>query len=95
MNNKVTNIEVMDTIRAFAYQSKSNIAFGVLADIEHGEVSIFIKGEESDILALLAMQMAKDSDFKKLLFRAVDIYKIVPIEIIQKAIKEDEYSQKG
>lgn len=93
MNNKVTNIEVMDTIRTFAHQSKNNIAFGVLADIEHGKVSTFIKGEERDILALLAMQMAKDSDFKKLLFRAVDIYKIAPTEIIQKAIKEDENSQ--
>ena len=87
MNNKVTNIEVMDTIRAFAHQSKSNIAFGVLADIEHGNVSTFIKGEESDILSLLVlvMQTAKASDFKKLLFRAADIYK---------QIKEDEISQK-
>lgn len=91
MRNKVTNKEVMDTIRTFAYQSNSNIIFGVLADIEHGDVSIFIKGEKSDILALLVRQMAKESDFKKLLFWAVEVYKKTPVQkIIEKYEQDNE-----
>lgn len=87
MSNKVTTKDAHDAIKAFADQSEKNVAFGVLADTEHGNVSIFIKGEESDILALIVMQMAKDNNFKELLFKAVEIYKIAPI---QKIINEDE-----
>lgn len=90
MRNKVTNKDALNAVKAFANQSENNIAFGVLADIEHGEVSTFIKGEESDIFAVLAMQMARESDFKNLLLKAVAVYKIAPTEIIQKAIKENE-----
>lgn len=82
MNNEVTNKEALKVIQAFARQSEKNVAFGVLADIKNGGISTFIKGEESDILALLAMQMAKESDFKKLLFKAIETYKLVSIEKI-------------
>ncbi len=87
MSNKTTAKDAMNAVKAFAEQSEKNVAFGMLADTEHGNVSTFIKGEESDILALLAMQMAKENDFKKLLFKAVDIYKLAPVEkIIDKYI---------
>jgi hypothetical protein len=87
MSNKVTSKDALNAVKAFADQSEKNVAFGVLADTEHGEFSTFIKGEASDILALIAMQMAKENDFKEMLFRAVEIYKIAPI---QKIINEDE-----
>ena len=71
-----------DAIKAFARQSESNIAFGILADIENGIFSTFVKGEENEILATIVMQMAKNDNFKKLLFRAAEIYKIEPIQKI-------------
>ena len=79
---KLTIKDAHDAIKAFARQSESNIAFGILADIEKGDFSIFVKGEESEILATIVMQMSKDDNFKKLLFRAVEIYKIAPIQKI-------------
>lgn len=82
MSNKVTIKNAIDAVKAFAEQSEKNVAIGVLSDIELGKVSTFIKGVKSDILAMLVMQMAKDDDFKRMLFRAVEIYKIAPAEIL-------------
>lgn len=82
MSNKVTIEDAQNAVKAFADQSEKNVAFGVLADTEHGEVSTFIKGEGSNILALIVMQMAKDNNFKNLLYKAVEIYKIAPIQKI-------------
>ena len=87
MSNKVTSNDALNAVKAFADQSEKNVAFGVLADTEHGNIATYIKGEDNEILALIVMQMAKNDDFKKLLFRAVEIYKIAPI---QKIINEDE-----
>lgn len=84
---KLTIKDAHDAIKAFARQSESNIAFGILADIEKGDFSTFVKGEESEILATIVMQMAKDNNFKALLYKAVEIYKTAPI---QKIINEDE-----
>lgn len=82
MSNKVTIKDAIDAVKAFADQSEKNVAFGVLADIEHGDITTFIKGEESEILALIVMQMAKNNEFKALLYKAVEIYKIAPTEIL-------------
>lgn len=82
MRNKVTTKDAHDAIKAFARQSESNIAFGILADTEKADFSTFIKGEESEILALIVMQMAKDNNFKNLLYKAVEIHKIAPIQKI-------------
>ena len=90
MSNKVTIKDAHDVIKAFARQSESNIAFGILADIEDGDFSIFTKGEESEILATIVMQMSKNDVFNKLLFRAVEIYKIAPIQKILS--NENEHS---
>lgn len=80
--NKITNKDALNAVKAFAEQSEKNVAFGVLADTENGNVSAFIKGEEVEILAMITMQMAKDNDFKNLLFRAVEFYKFAPIQAI-------------
>ena len=80
MSNKVTNKDAMNAVRAFTEQSEKNIAFGVLADTENGNFSTFIKGEELEILAMIAMQMAKDNNFKKLIFKSVSIYECVPVQ---------------
>ena len=72
----------MNAVKAFTEQSESNVAFGLLGDIENGDFSTFIKGKESEILALIVMQMSKDKDFKRLLFRAVEIYKLAPMQKI-------------
>lgn len=77
-NNKLTSRDALNAVKAFADQSENYVVFGVLADTEHGKVSTFIKGEASDILALIVMQMAKENDFKELLFKAVAIYKHEP-----------------
>lgn len=82
MRNKVTTEDAHDAIRAFARQSESNIAFGILADTEKANFSTFIKGEEVEILAMITMQMAKDNNFKNLLYKAVEIHKIAPIQKI-------------
>jgi hypothetical protein len=79
---KLTTKDAHDAIKAFARQSESNIAFGILADTEKGDFSTFIKGEELEILALINMQMAKDNNFKKLLYEAVEIHKTAPIQKI-------------
>lgn len=76
-------------IDGIAEQSKSNIAFGIFADPKHGNIYTFIKGEESDILALLAMQMVRENDFKKLLFKAVAIYKIAPVQEMINKYEQD------
>ena len=85
----ITTKDAHDAIKAFARQSESNVAFGLLGDIEHGDFSTFIKGEESDILALLAMQMVRENDFKKLLFKAVAIYKIAPVQEMINKYEQD------
>lgn len=85
--NKTTNKDALNAVKAFADQSEKNIAFGVMADFEHGDMSTFIKGEESEILALIVMQMEKNDYFKKLLYNAVTIHKSPSI---QKIINEDE-----
>lgn len=90
MSNKVTIKDAHDVIKTFARQSESNIAFGILADIENGDFSIFTKGEESEILATIVMQMSKNDVFNKLLFRAVEIHKIAPIQKILS--NENEHS---
>ena len=82
MSNKVTTKDASDAVKAFTEQSKKRVAFGVLADIEHGEIATFIKGEESEILAFIVMQMAKNNEFKALLYKAMGIYKIAPTEIL-------------
>lgn len=82
MSNKVTTKDASDAVKAFTEQSEKHVAFGVLADIEHGDIATFIKGEESEILAFIVMQMAKDNEFKALLYKAVVIYKIAPIQKI-------------
>ena len=87
MSNKITSKDALNAVKAFADQSEKNVAFGVLADTEQGKVSTFIKGEASNILALIAMQMAKENDFKELLFKAVAIYKFAPV---QKTIEKYE-----
>lgn len=87
MSNKVTTKDALNAVMAFADQSEKNIAFGVLADFEHGDMSTFIKGEESEILALIVMLMAKDNEFKALLYKAVTIHKSASI---QKIINEYE-----
>lgn len=79
---KLTIKDAHDAIKAFARQSESNVAFGLLGDIEHGDFSTFIKGKEVEILAMITMQMAKDNEFKKLLCRAVEIYKLFPLQEI-------------
>lgn len=79
---KLTTKDALNAVKAFADQSESNIAFGILADIEKGDFSTFVKGEESEILALIVMQMAKNDDFKKLLYKAVEIHKTAPIQKI-------------
>ena len=81
-NNKLTTKDAHDAIKAFVRQSESNVAFGLLGDLEHGDFSTFIKGEELEILAMITMQMAKDNDFKNLLYKAVEIHKIAPIQKI-------------
>lgn len=43
--NKITNKDALNAVKAFAEQSEKNVAFGVLADTENGNVSAFIKGE--------------------------------------------------
>lgn len=85
----ITTKDAQNAVKAFAEQSESNIAFGILADTEHGNISTFIKGEESDILALLAMQMTRENDFKKLLFKAVAIYKIAPVQELINKYEQD------
>lgn len=80
--NKITNKDALNAVKAFAEQSEKNIAFGVLADTENGNFSAFIKGEEVEILAMITMQMAKDNEFKKLLCRAVEFYKLSPLQEI-------------
>lgn len=87
MRNEVTIKDVNDAIKAFARQSESNIAFGILADTERGGFSTFIKGEELEILALITVQMAKDNYFKDLLYKAVEIHKTA---LIQKIINKYE-----
>ncbi len=82
MSNKVTTKDASDAVKAFTEQSKKRVAFGALADIEHGEIATFIKGEESEILAFIVMQMAKNNEFKALLYKAMGIYKIAPTEIL-------------
>lgn len=82
MSNKVTTKDAANAVKAFTEQSEKRVAFGVLADIEQGDISIFVKGEESEILAVLVMQMAKNNEFKALLYKAVEIYKIAPIQKI-------------
>ena len=82
MSNKVTTKDALNAVKLFADQSKKRVAFGVLADIEHGDITTFIKGEENEILALIVMQMAKNNEFKALLYKAVEIYKIAPIQKI-------------
>lgn len=79
---KLTIKDAHDAIKAFALQSESNIAFGILADIEKGDFSSFVKGEESEILATIVMQMARANIFKKLLYKAVEIHKTAQIQKI-------------
>lgn len=88
-NNKLTSKDALNAVKAFAYQSEKNVAFGVLADTDNGEVSTFIKGEEKDILALLVIQMSKDNDCKRLLFKAVTIYKLAPVEKLIEKYEQD------
>ena len=78
--NKITNKDALNAVKAFTEQSEKNIAFGVLADTENGNFSAFIKGEEVELLAMITMQMAKDNNFKKLLFKAVAVYKFAPVQ---------------
>ena len=47
-----------------------------------GDFSTFVKGEESEILATIVMQMAKHNNFKHLLYKAVEIHKTAPIQKI-------------
>lgn len=79
---KLTIKDALNAVKAFAGQSEKNTAFGVLADTENGNLSAFIKGEESEILATIVMHMAKDKTFKELLFRAVELYKFAPLQEI-------------
>lgn len=90
MSNKVTTKDASDAVKAFAEQNEKNVAFGVLADTEHEDIATFIKGEENKILALIVLQMEKNNVFKALLYKAVEIYKIAPIQKIIKIINEDE-----
>lgn len=78
--NKITNKDAMNAVKAFTEQSEKNIAFGVLADTENGNFSTFIKGEEVELLAMITMQMAKDNNFKKLIFKSVAVYKFAPVQ---------------
>lgn len=89
MSNKVTSKDALNAVKAFTDQSEKNVAFGVLADTEHGNVSTFINGEASDILALIVMQMAKENDFKEMLFKAVGIYKFAPVQKIIEKYEQD------
>lgn len=87
---KQTVKDVHNAIKAFASQSENNIAFGILADIEKGDFSTFTKGEESEILATIVMQMAKHNNFKHLLYKAVEIHKTAPIQKIINKINKYE-----
>lgn len=89
MSNKITTIDALNAVKAFADQSEKNVVFGVLADTDNGNFSTFIKGEASDILALIVMQMAKENDFKELLFKAVAIYKFAPVQKIIEKYEQD------
>ena len=86
---KLTIKDAHDAIKAFARQSESNIAFGILADTEKGDFSTFIKGEESKILATIVMTMAKNNNFKDLLYKAVEIHKTAPIQKIINKYEQD------
>lgn len=82
---KLTIKDALNAVKAFAEQSEKNIAFGVLGDMgdtENGSFSTFIKGEEVEILAMITIRMAKDNNFKKLLYKAVEIHKTAPIQKI-------------
>lgn len=86
---KLTAKDVHDAIKAFARQSESNVAFGILADTEKADFSTFIKGEESEILAMIVVQMARVNDFKNLLYKAVEIHKTAPIQKIINKYEQD------
>lgn len=90
MNNKVTNKDALNAVKAFADQSEKNVAFGILAETEQGKISTFIKGEASDILSLIIMQMAKENDFRNLLLKAVKIYQVAPVQKIIEKYEQDE-----
>lgn len=76
--------DVMKVVESFAKQSENNVAFGLLAETKYARIAAFVKGEELDILSLLTLQMAKDEDFKTMLFRAVELFKVLPTEITKK-----------
>ena len=42
-----------------------------------------------EILAIITMQMAKDNDFRNLLFRAVEFYKFAPVQKIIEKYEQD------
>lgn len=86
-NGKLSAGDVMKVVEAFTQQSENNVAFGVLAETKHARIAAFVKGEELDILSLLTLQMAKDEQFKSLLFKAVELSKVLSTEEI---IKSDE-----
>ena len=83
-NKKMSAGDTMEAVKAFTQQSENNVAFGVLAETKHGRIAAFAKGEESDILAMLTLQMARDENFKALLYKAVELYTVFPIEEITK-----------
>lgn len=85
----ITTKDVLNAVKEFTKQSESNIAFGILADTEKANLSTFIKGEESEILALIVMQMAKHKNFKHLLYKAVEIHKTAPIQKIINKYEQD------
>ena len=89
MNNKITNKDALNAVKAFTEQGKKNVALGVLADTENGNISTFIKGEEVELLAVITMQMAKENDFKRLLFKAVALYKFTPMQKIIEEYEQD------
>lgn len=79
---KLTIKDALNAVKAFTEQSEKNVAFGVLADTENGNFSVFIKGEESEILATIVMKMAGVNNFKELLYKAVEIHKTASVQKI-------------
>lgn len=83
-NGKLSTGDALKVVELFARQSENNVAFGILAETKDVSIAAFAKGEEMDILALLTLQMARSENFKSLLFKAVELFKVLPTEITKK-----------
>ena len=78
---KLTNKDVQEVVKQFAYQSESNIVFGFVAhkDSEDNNVSLFVSGESADILATLVGLMHSHDDIKEIVTTASEIIKIIKL----------------